>query len=254
MAELVVVTGAGSGIGAAVARKFAGLGHPVALADVNLAAAEAVAGDLVSRGQRAVAGGVDVTDPSAVASFVDEQVHRFGAPAAAVACAGISGIGLVTDMPPDEFDRIVAVNLKGVYCLARSVLPHMAQGGGSFIAIASDAGYYGFQGFAAYCASKHGVIGLIKAMALDHGPAGIRCNAICPGNADTPLLDRLLQQMPGERGEYENAVPLGRFASPDDVANLAAFLASEAGSYISGSVLPIDGGGAAGPFTPPAAR
>lgn len=250
MPELIIVTGAGSGIGAAVAAKFASLGHPVALADIDGDAAKQMAKRLGSQGFAAASDQVDVTDCAAMEHFVTEQVDRFGRPEAAIACAGIAGTGLVTEMAPDQFDRIMAVNVKGVYSLARAVMPYLSRNGGSFTAIASDAAINGFQGYAAYCASKHAVAGMIKVLALDHGPSGVRCNAICPGYVETPMLDRLLKELPGNRSDYEEAVPLGRFATPEDVANLAIFLAGDASRYLNGAIIPLDGGGSAGPFQP----
>ena len=253
MLKAAIITGAGSGIGAAVAHILAAKGYAVAVADRHADGAAMVQRQIEQKGLLALAIATDVTSDEQVQMLVDRTARAFGRPEAIVACAGVAMTGSVTSMPIAAFDEMMNVNAKGVYLLARAAMPHLERGGGSFTAIASDAALNGFQGYAGYCASKHAVVGLIKALALDHGPRQVRCNAICPGYVETPMLDRLMAKLPGDRSDYERAVPLGRFGRTDDVASLAAFLASEAGAYINGAVLPLDGGGTAGPFQAPSA-
>lgn len=249
-ARAAIVTGAGSGIGAAAAATLASNGWSVALADLNGDDLAEVADRLRRQGLSVSAAKVDVTCEGDLLDLTKRTARDLGRLDTVVASAGVARIGLVTSMPLDDFEQMMNVNLRGVFLLARATMPHLEAGGGSFIAIASDAALNGFQGYAAYCASKHAVLGLIKALALDHGPAGVRSNAICPGYVETPMLDRLLPELSASRVAAERAIPLGRFARPEDIAGLVAFLASDAGAYINGAALPIDGGGAAGPYQP----
>ncbi|WP_081770549.1 MULTISPECIES: SDR family NAD(P)-dependent oxidoreductase [unclassified Mesorhizobium] len=193
----------------------------------------------------------DVTQSQHLRQIVGEVERAGDRIGNVVACAGVAAVGSVVDMDEASFDRIIAVNLKGMFLLAKCALPHLMQGAGGFVAIASDAGTQGAQGYAAYCASKHAVVGLIKCMALDHGPQGVRNNAICPGFVETPMPDRLFSETPDDRSFYAKAIPLGRFARPDDVAELASFLTSPESAYINGAILAIDGGSTAGYFSAP---
>jgi meso-butanediol dehydrogenase/(S,S)-butanediol dehydrogenase/diacetyl reductase len=142
------------------------------------------------------------------------------------------------------------VNLTGVFLTARYAIPHLEAGGeASFVAVSSDAGIQGAAGFAAYCASKHGVIGLVKSLALDHGPRGVRCNAVCPGFVETPMAERIFADLPEqERERWRGTVPLGRFGLPEEVAEAIAHLSSPQASYVNGHTYVIDGGGTAGYF------
>jgi meso-butanediol dehydrogenase / (S,S)-butanediol dehydrogenase / diacetyl reductase len=146
-----------------------------------------------------------------------------------------------------SWDDTLAVNLTGVFQTARHTIPVMARArDGAFVAIASDAGLRGSAECAAYVASKHGVVGLVRALAVDYGPVGIRSNAICPGFVETPMLDRIFtEQRPAPRAARQAQVPLGRFAAPTEVAELAAFLLSERGAYINGEAIRLDGGAGA---------
>ena len=248
--EISVVTGAGSGIGAGVAMKLAARGSFIALADRNDDGVRATLEQIERAGGQGIAATVDVTDENQLAGFIQSVAKDFGRPSTAVACAGIAATGTVVDTSAELFRKMIDVNLTGVFLFAKAIIPFLENGGGTFTAIASDAGLNGFQGYAAYCASKHAVAGLVKSMALDHGPKGVRCNAICPGYVETPMLDQLLAEIGWAFDDAEKAVPLARFAKVDDVANLVDFVSSTLGGYINGALIPIDGGGSAGPFAP----
>jgi len=243
----VVVTGAACGIGAAVARSLRQRGTTVVVLDRDI--------DNLTAWQLEHTGGgsveifqAEVTDGPRLDAIFD-KIGRQGHLDGVIHCAGVARTGSILEMDEATFDLVVDVNLKGTFLVAKYAMPLLVKRGGSFTAIASDAGTQGASGYAAYCASKHGVVGLIKAMALDHGPQGVRCNAICPGFVETTMLERLFADNPPDRAYYERTVPLGRFAQPDDVAELAAFLSSSAGDYLNGAIIALDGGSTAGYFT-----
>ncbi|PWI51599.1 hypothetical protein B5K03_26165 [Rhizobium phaseoli] len=246
--ETALVTGAASGIGAAVARRFWERGANVFMLDRNVDGLRNVLSDADGCGGTVNTFQADVTDGARLGDIFAE-IHRLGGIDHVVHCAGVARLGTVTEMDEATFDLVMNVNLKGTFLLAKRAMPCLVSRKGSFTAIASDAGTQGASGYAAYCASKHGVVGLIKSMALDHGPQGVRCNAICPGFVQTPMLDQLFADSPSDRGFYEKSVPLGRFARPEDVAELAGFIASQAGAYLNGAVIALDGGSTAGYFS-----
>lgn len=248
--EVAFVTGAGSGIGAAVARRLAARGAAVALFDLAKDKVEATATSIETEGGHALPLHGDVGDDGNVGQAVAETVSRLGALTTTVACAGIAVTGTVSDISLADWHRTLHVNLTGVFLTARHTVPHMIEaGGGAFTAISSDAGVQGAEGFAAYCASKHGVVGLIRCLALDHGPQGVRANAVCPGFVETPMADRIFEGTgPESRGYYATTVPLGRFARPEEVAAAVAHLTSAEASYTNGMTYVIDGGATAGYF------
>lgn len=242
------ITGAGSGIGRAVASLLAERGTRVALFDRSADGLAETASAIATDSPVVIEG--DVTREEDVVAAVQEATTRFGQLDAAVSCAGIEVTGLVPEMDIDDWHRVIAVNLTGTFLTARHTIPALeSAGGGSFVAISSDAGVQGASGFGAYCASKHGVIGLVRSLALDHGPAGVRSNAVCPGFVETPMADRIFADTdPDERRRWEQTVPLGRFARPEEVAAVVAHLTSDEGRYTNGLVYSIDGGSTAGYF------
>lgn len=244
---VVIVTGAGSGIGATVARYLGDRGGITVAVDIDTSAVEAVVADIKAAGHRAIAVTADVTDEQAVARLVSVAC-QMGEVETVIACAGVAATGLAEQMPMAMFDQIMAVNVRSVFLLAKYGLPALRKSRGSFLAIASDAALIGCERYAAYCASKHAVAGMIKSLALDHGHEGVRSNAICPGYVETPMLERLLKELGGAAEEWRQTIPLGRFATPEDVAKFADFVTSEAGRYLNGALIPLDGGGLAGPY------
>lgn len=242
------ITGAGSGIGRAVASHLAERGTRVALFDRSADGLAETASAIGADRPLLIEG--DVAREEDVAAAVQEATTQFGQLDAAVSCAGIEVMGLVPEMEIDDWHRVIAVNLTGTFLTARHTIPALeSAGGGSFVAISSDAGVQGASGFGAYCASKHGVIGLVRSLALDHGPAGVRSNAVCPGFVETPMADRIFADTdPEERHRWEQTVPLGRFARPDEVAAVVAHLTSDEARYTNGLVYSIDGGSTAGYF------
>jgi meso-butanediol dehydrogenase/(S,S)-butanediol dehydrogenase/diacetyl reductase len=160
-----------------------------------------------------------------------------------------SGIGWATAFTEEQWSQLMRINLDGVFYTARFTMPHLLKSKGTFTAISSDAGVQGAPGYAAYCASKHGVIGFVRTLALDHGPQGVRSNVICPGMVETPMSEEaMVSYSEAERAFYRGNVPLGRFGKPDEVAKAILHLSSRDASYSNGMVYSIDGGSTAGYF------
>lgn len=238
----VLVTGAGSGIGAGIALRFAEAGYAVGVLDIDGAAAEHTAKVLLP-GARAIPLIADVADETQVRSAVEHMVSEFGSLDVLVNNAGIEVTGSVTDLTAAKWDRQNAVNLRGAFLMSKYAIQEMAAGG-AIVNISSVHAFVSWTGSAAYDATKAGLVGLTRAMALDHGPAGIRVNAICPGYIDTPLMERWLESVSNREETMQQVLafhPLRRIGTPRDVAEAALFLASDAASFISGTVLVVDG-------------
>ena len=243
----VAITGAASGIGRATAIELARQGSRVAILDIDGDACASVAEEIARFGGTCLAQVTDIADPEAVERVVAAVAQEFGGIDVLFNNAGImpEGTALTTDLA--TWQRVMDVNLTAMYLLARAVLPHMGEGGGSIINTASVQALLGHPNRLAYVTSKHGVVGLTRGLAADHAAAKIRVNAICPGTIDTPMLHRELEKVPtGEREallqSYRELHPLGVIGQPEDVAHAVVFLASDESRFITGAVLAIDGG------------
>lgn len=241
-----VITGAGSGIGAATATLFAREGASVAVADVREEAAEEVAERIRAAGGRAIAVGVDVASPEGVEWLIERTVAAFGSLQIVHNNAGVLLPGTVESAPIEHWQRTLAVNLTGAFLCSRFAMPHLVRSGnGSVINTASSAGMVAEKNIAAYCASKGGLVMLTKQMALDYARSGVRVNCLCPGWIDTPFNDPVIAEAGGRQAldpYIDRFVPMGRQGRPEEVATAALFLASDDASLITGHALIVDGG------------
>ncbi|WP_326614396.1 SDR family oxidoreductase [Streptomyces anulatus] len=236
-----LITGGASGIGLALARRLAAGGAAVVVADYDEESARKAAAELESTGARAAAVAMDVTDPASVEAGVRFAVDTFGALHLAVNNAGIAGPSSPTgEYPVEDWNRVVATNLSGVFHSMRHELPAIvAAGGGAIVNMSSILGTNGFAGSPAYVAAKHGVVGLTKTAALEYAGQNVRINAVGPGFIDTPLLRNT---DPVAREHLVSLHPAGRLGTAEEVAELAAFLLSDKASFIHGSYHLVDGG------------
>jgi NAD(P)-dependent dehydrogenase (short-subunit alcohol dehydrogenase family) len=244
--KIAVVTGGGSGIGRATALLFAEEGATVIVADWNEGAGDRTAVEIRQAGGQAAFLRTDVSQASEVEALVETTLKRFGRLDVLVNNAAIQIMSQLTETSEEVWDKIQSVNLKGVFLGCKYAIPAMVtSGGGSVINMASVLGFVGDPDLAAYCAAKGGVIALTKAAALGYGPAGVRVNCICPGDVETPLLQDYLSKSsnPAQlKAQIVSKYALRRVATPRDIADCAAFLASDASAFISGSTMVVDGG------------
>lgn len=242
--KVAIVTGARSGIGLVTALRFASEGAKVVVADVRDASEEVR--EMIERGAEGVFVQVDVSSEAQVKILMERTLAAYGRLDVLVNNAGIELAKKVTDTSEAEWDRLMNVNLKGVFLCSKAAIAVMQRGGGGVIVnVASELGLVGGSEIAAYCASKGGVVQLTKAMAIDHAADRIRVNCVCPGPVSTPLLEAIVEASSNpeeERRRIEEKTPLKRLGQPDEIANVILFLASDESSYMTGSVVLVDGG------------
>jgi NAD(P)-dependent dehydrogenase (short-subunit alcohol dehydrogenase family) len=246
--KVAVVTGAGSGIGRAAAVRFAAEGAAVAAVDLNADAAKQTAAQISAAGGRALAVAADVADRDQVGSAFGQVLAEYGQISVLYNNAGVNSSGSVLDATEDDWDRSFAVNAKGTFLCAQAAAPRMVEaGGGSIINQGSVAALVGIANFASYCAAKGAVVALTRSMSVDLAPRGVRVNVICPGTVYTPLMEPMLTARGGGDMAAGLALtvakyPIGRLGTPEEIAAVALFLASDDSSFLTGSVVTADGG------------
>jgi NAD(P)-dependent dehydrogenase (short-subunit alcohol dehydrogenase family) len=246
--KVAIITGAGSGIGRAAAEIIASDGGAVGVLDLRLDAAEETVEAIRAAGGRAVALAANVSDTAEVEAAVAKLVAEFGKVNVLYNNAGCDSSGSVANATDADWERAFAVNAKGTFVCSRAVVPHLkAAGGGAIVNQGSVAALVAVPNFAAYCAAKGAVVALTRSMAIDLAPDNIRVNVICPGTVFTPLMEPMLRARGGgdlEAGLAKTLVkyPIGRLGTPEEIANVAAFLASDESSFLTGSVIAADGG------------
>jgi NAD(P)-dependent dehydrogenase (short-subunit alcohol dehydrogenase family) len=248
--KVVLVTGAASGIGRASALLFAGDGASVAVVDINEKAGEEVTKAITEQGGRAFFAPADVTRAADCQRVVRAVAKQFGALHILFNNAGIIRRASVLELSEADWDRVMEVNVKSIFLMSKFAIPLIEKsGGGSIVNTASGWGLAGGPKAVAYCASKGAVVLLTKAMAIDHGPQNIRVNCICPGDTDTPMLRGEAQQLGAATDKFLQEAaqrPLRRVGTPEEIAQAALYLASDASSFVTGTALVVDGGGLAG--------
>lgn len=240
--KTAIVTGGGSGIGRATAELFAREGARVVVADYRHDTGEATVRAIKAAGGDALFVAVDVSDPPQVERMVQAALDAYGGIDILFNNAGMLAFGTVADTDPEVWNRVISVNLTGVYLCSRAVLPNMiARGGGSIVNTSSSTGAHDAKdNTAAYVASKGGVTLLTRAMAIDHAKNNVRVNAIAPGPTDTPMLR---DNLPGAMREaFARTFPMGRLGKPEELAQAVLFLASDEASFVTGAILAVDGG------------
>ncbi len=242
--KVALVTGGSSGIGRASALAFAREGARVVVADVMVDAGEETVGMIKKAGGDAIFVKADVTKAGEVEAMVTKAAEAYGRLDYAYNNAGIEGAqALIADATEENWDRVIAINLKGVWLSMKYEIPQMLkQGGGAIVNTASVAGLVGFPNMAAYVASKHGVAGLSKTAALEYAKSGVRVNAVCPGVIRTPMVERVIGNDPEVEKDMTAMEPIGRLGTPEEIAEAVVWLCSDAASFVTGHTMTVDGG------------
>jgi NAD(P)-dependent dehydrogenase (short-subunit alcohol dehydrogenase family) len=242
--KIAVITGGGGGIGRATALAFASEAAKVAVADIDASAANAVAAEVNASGGEAIGLAVDVSREDQVAKMIEQVVARFGR-----LDIGFNNAGIDIEHEPlataseELFDRLMGVNVKGIWlCMKHEIAQMLAQGGGAIVNTSSIAGLIGAPRQPIYCATKHAVVGLTRAAALEYGRKGIRVNAVCPGVIRTQMMERAIARDPRRSQQVEQIHPIGRVGEADDVARAVVYLCSDDAAFVLGHALPVDGG------------
>ncbi len=243
--KVAIVTGAGRGIGRAIASDLAGFGASVVIADMDLKSAQKVVREIESAGGKAIAVKTDVSDSKSVDQMVRRTIEKFGKIDILVNNAGIMSRCMVMDMKEEELERTLDINLKGVFLCSQAVARHMIERkSGKIVNVGSSLSSRGSAcnlsgGGADYCASKAAVQAFTRTLAMELAPCGINVNAVAPGITNTPMHEGLWE---GAKMYYENSVPLGRMAEPEDIADVVLFLVTDAARYITGQTIHVNGG------------
>jgi NAD(P)-dependent dehydrogenase (short-subunit alcohol dehydrogenase family) len=242
--KIILVTGGSSGIGKACALAFSRAGAIVTIvADINQEGLDQTVSEMEGEG---LSIRLDVSKPDQVKNLIDEVVRKYGRIDCAVNNAGVEGtLAPTTECTEENWDKVLSINLKGIWLCMKYEIPQMLkQGSGSIVNMSSVLGLVGLPGYPAYVASKHGVVGLTKTAALEFAKTGVRINAVCPGAVRTPLMNRMINDNPGVISEelLVSLEPIGRVATPEEVADAVVWLSSAKASYVTGIALPLDGG------------
>lgn len=242
--QVALVTGASSGIGRATALAFAAVGAKVVAADTNELLGQTLVTDIRERGGEGIFIKTDVSSDRDVGQLIDQAVRQYGRIDVAFNNAGIEGdMAATMDCTEQNWDRVIAVNLKGVWLCMKHELPHMLKRRrGAIVNCASIAGLVGFQSLPAYVASKHGVVGLTRTAALEYAKTGVRINAVCPGVILTPMVERVITADARMQSQLESSEPVGRLGKPEEIASAVLWLCSDGASFVTGQALAVDGG------------